>query len=48
MKITLEYPSGVEQNGWETWTTQNEKSDKPTRSCLQIEVWKIRLNHSDY
>ena len=43
MKITLEYPSGVEQNSWERWTTQNEKSDKPTRSCLQIEVWEIPL-----
>ena len=48
MKITLEYPSGIEQNGWETWTTQNEKSNEPTRSCLQIEIRKIPLEGGEF
>jgi hypothetical protein len=48
MKITIEYPSGIEQNGWENWTTQNEKSDEPTRSCLQIEVMEVPLGDGDF
>ena len=48
MKITIEYPSGIEQNGWENWTTQNEKTDEPTRSCLQIEVGEVPLGNGDF
>lgn len=60
MKITIEYPSGVEQNGWEScdnsypakfpgkWTTQKEKSDEPTSSFLQIELGEVPLVDGDF